>query len=272
MQHELGAIGRYILLGAIVSFTLSLALIGCRHTPTAEDITYAQVRYDLGVSEAEQGNVQAALRELAVAIERYPEFAEAHNAMGLLLHLSMGRHEQAERSYREALRIKPAFPEAHNNLGALYMDMGRLDEAEKHLRKALDDVLYATPYLAQGNLGWALYLQGRHEEALTQLRSAVIVQPQFCQGHRNLGRIYRELGRHNDARASFRDFVRHCPDFAEAQYEWGRIAFEEGRSDEAREAFEECFRLSPSGSLGDACQRHLEVMASSEEGAWGHEG
>ncbi len=260
------------LLGLMLPCSILVLQLGCTHTPTQEDITYAQVRYDLGVSEAEQGNVQAALRELQTAIDRHPDFAEAHNAMGLLLHVSMGRHDKAEAAYLEALRVRPDFSEVHNNLGALYIDMGRYEDAERHLRAALEDVVYSTPYLAQGNLGWSLYLQGRHEEAVTQLRSAVIVQPLFCQGHRNLGRIYREIGRHADARAAFKQFKEHCPEDAEAQYEWGRIAFEEGRTEEAREAFEACFRLSPRSTLGDACNRHLEVMADEREVSWGSEG
>jgi type IV pilus assembly protein PilF len=251
---------------------LLLCVSACTHTPTAEDIKYAQIRYDLGLNEAEQGNVQAALRELQVAVERHPDFAEAHNAMGLLLHLSLGRHAQAEASYLKALEIKPDFSDVHNNIGALYIDMARYAEAETHFRKALDDVLYGTPHIAQGNLGWVLYLQDRPEDAIMQLRSAVLVQPKFCQGHRNLGRIYRELGRHDEARSSFRQFVRQCPEVAEAQYEWGRIAYEQGNADEAREAFEACFRLAPDGEIGDVCHRHLEVMATGTGGVERSEG
>lgn len=272
MSFELGRGSEFSLFGVVLVFSVALAVSACRHGPTAEDIDYAQVRYDLGVSEAEEGNVQSAVRELKTAIERYPDFAEAHNALGLLLHMSLGRQQAAEEAYLEALRIRPGFSEVHNNLGALYLDMGRLEEAEKHLREALDDVVYATPYLAQGNLGWALYLQGSHDEALTQLRSAVIVEPRFCQGHRNLGRIYRELGRHEDAKSAFESFVEHCPSAAEAQYEQGRIRFEEGKSEEAREAFEACLELSPRSEVGKACQRHLDVMSGALEESEGGEG
>ncbi len=247
--------------GLLAVSLLGLALLmSCRHTPTQNEISYAQIRYDLALGEAEEGNTRAAIRELQSAIELYPDFAEAHNAMGLILHLSMGRHSRAEEAYLKALRIEPEFSEAHNNIGALYIDMGRYDEAEKHLRAALEDVLYVTPHLAKGNLGWVLYLQGRVEEGLTHLRSAVVVQPKFCMGHRNLGRIYREQGRFDDARSSFERFVEHCPDVAEAQHEWGVISQEEGNYEVAREAFQACIELSAGGSRGEECKRHLEAL------------
>ena len=37
---------------------------------------------------------------------------------------------------------------------------GSYDEAIKLYEQALNDMLYATPYIAQGNLGWALYKKG----------------------------------------------------------------------------------------------------------------
>jgi hypothetical protein len=53
---------------------------------------------------------------------------EGPNNLGLAL-ADLGRHAEAEESYREALRLDPGYAEAHANLGSLYKDQGKLEEA-----------------------------------------------------------------------------------------------------------------------------------------------
>ena len=46
-------------------------------------------------------------------------------------------HREAFTEYSEALRINENYPEAHCNLGRLLAQLGRKEEAQGHLRKAL---------------------------------------------------------------------------------------------------------------------------------------
>src|SRR2546425_908293 len=41
----------------------------------------------------------------------------------------LGRFEQAEDSYHEALRLRPGYAEAHTNLGCALKEQGRVEEA-----------------------------------------------------------------------------------------------------------------------------------------------
>ncbi len=41
----------------------------------------------------------------------------------------MGKHEEAIASYTKALQIKPDFAKAHNNLGIALKDLGKHEEA-----------------------------------------------------------------------------------------------------------------------------------------------
>jgi Flp pilus assembly protein TadD len=45
-----------------------------------------------------------------------PDFAEAHNNLGNTLK-ELGRLDEAEASYNQAIALKPDYAEAHRNLG-----------------------------------------------------------------------------------------------------------------------------------------------------------
>ena len=49
----------------------------------------------------------------------------------------LGQLDDAVKSYKKALAIKPDFAEAHNNLGITLKELDQLDEAVKSYEKAL---------------------------------------------------------------------------------------------------------------------------------------
>ena len=65
-----------------------------------------------------------------------------------------GKLDEAVAQYQQALALKPDFAEAHNNLGIALRDQGKLDEAVAQYRRALAlNSRYGETY---GNLGLAL--------------------------------------------------------------------------------------------------------------------
>ena len=117
---------------------------------------------------------RARCKEFEESLKLDPDFADAHNAIAVLLHLVLrpeGRGGEALQA--GASRFAPAFSEAKVNLGNLYLDQGRLDEAIALYEQALNDMLYATPYIAEANLGWAYFKKGNSTQAIEHLRAAV---------------------------------------------------------------------------------------------------
>ena len=125
----------------------------------------------LGVSLQVQG--KDSLPALLKATELLPNDAEAHNNLGITLK-ELGRLDEAEASYRQALRIKPNFIEAHNNLGLTLFEMGRLDEAEAGYRRALQ----IKPDLveAHNNLALLLNAQGKSMMALNIINRSLHIR------------------------------------------------------------------------------------------------
>jgi tetratricopeptide (TPR) repeat protein len=249
-----------VLSGRVVCLLWVLAS-ACKHVPTEQEQQGALIHHDLGVQAIQSGNVQGALREFQIALELDPNLAEAHYAIGTLLHLSFSRREQAIEHFNKALAIRPNYSEARANLANVYLDLGQYDRAIALYREVLSDVLYPTPYIAQGNLGWALYKKGDTRGALENIRGALIANPKFCQGYRNLGIIYRDQGNFEDACQEFSKYEQACPDAADAYYEEGKCLTKRGRREAAMQAFAQCqAKATNQPSLKDDCRKLQEQL------------
>lgn len=234
---------------------LALGLAACRHGPSEKDRDTANSHYQLGLIAQQNGDVREAYREFEQALQADPGNAEVHQSIGILLHLSFGRPAEAERHYLRALELKPGYSEAKTNLGNVYLDQGRYDDAIRLYREALADMLYPTPFIAQGNLGWALYKKGQLQQALAAIRGAVAQNPRFCLGYRNLGIIHEETGDGREACRQYARFRETCPEAADAWRREGVCQARSGQVDEARNSFAQCEARAQAGELKDTCRQ-----------------
>ena len=97
------------------------------------------------------------------------------------------RGDATRRSPASAARsiCAPGHAEAHGNLGLALYEQGRLDEAIAAYNRAIA----LRPDLAgvQNNLGVALRDQGRPDEAIAAYRRAIALKPDHAEAHNNLG-------------------------------------------------------------------------------------
>lgn len=103
-----------------------------------------------------------AMAELLIIIAKKPDFASAHNNLGLIYKES-DRLKEAEREYKEALKAEPLYAEAMNNLAVLYDNEGRYNEAVELFKNALR----INPKSHEINLNLAITLErmGKIEDA-----------------------------------------------------------------------------------------------------------
>jgi type IV pilus assembly protein PilF len=238
------------------------SLSGCG--PTQKEIEAAQIHYELAINAMENAHdAQTALRELQLTVQLNPRSADAQNAMGLVLHLMLHRPEEAVPHYLEAIKLDPKNSEIKNNLGACYLDLGKYPEAIALFEQALQDVLYRTPYIAQGNLGWALYKSGDTHGAIEHLKIAVQMNPEYCQGYRSLGMIYSDTGQLADSRRAFESFQKRCPQLPEGHYRLGLVLLKLDDQNRAKSEFAACVKDQadqPNSELGAECERLLKLM------------
>ena len=227
-------------LAAVLALAAAGVLGSCVHIPTEKERQGSEAHYDLGINAQASGDVRSALKEFEESLKLDDDFAEAHNAIAVLLHLSFDRKDEAEKHYRRAIEIRPTFSEAKVNLGNLYLDQGRLDEAISLYEQALNDMLYATPYIAEANLGWAYFKKGNSTQAVEHLRASITQNPQFCLGYKDLGLVQDARGDLAAACTEFGRFVQACPKVAEAHQMLGSCLVRQGRAAEARASFDAC--------------------------------
>jgi type IV pilus assembly protein PilF len=233
----------------------ALFALACAHVPTEKELRASEIHYDLGIQAQTAGNLQEAYAEYEQALKLDPRNARAHDAMALLLHLAFQRPREAIPHFEEALRLDSQFSEARVNLGNVYLDLKQYDQAIAHYERALNDMRYPTPYIAQCNLGWAEYKRGNTEKAIDQIKSSVTVNPKFCLGYRNLATIYDETGRQKEACGQFARYRENCPEIPDAYYREAVCLAKLGRSADAERRFAECEAKAMDGQLKDDCRR-----------------
>lgn len=101
-------------------------------------------------------------RDLRAVIELNPEHAQALNALGYTLADRTDRLQEAYELIQRALAINPDDFYIVDSMGWVLYRMGRLDEAEKYLRRALE--LRNDPEVA-AHLGEVLWVKGEREAA-----------------------------------------------------------------------------------------------------------
>jgi Flp pilus assembly protein TadD len=99
-----------------------------------------------------------------------------------------GQTDDAAAVLERAAQLAPQNSVVQGNLGALYLKLGRLADAEAHLRLALDaQPEDPVPWL--GNLAAVCLRQGRPEEARAPLARALQLAPQ----DRHVQQLWQEL-------------------------------------------------------------------------------
>ncbi len=145
--------------------------------------------------------------------------------------------------------------EAHNNLGMVLEQKGGVDEAITQFREALK--LDPACMLARNNLGIALGQKGRLDEAIIQFRKASELDPDSPIAYSNLGLALEQKGRLDEAITQFQNALQITPDQADIHFNLGNVLLQRRRLDEAITQFQNALLIKPDiakaqNNLGDA--------------------
>lgn len=146
------------------------------------------VAYRLGHCHLALGDFARAEQALRRETRAHPDYANAHNALGVAL-VNQAKSAEALAAFVAATRLEPAHAEASNNAGSVLRALGRPEEALPYLQQAIA----AQPGLADAhqNLGLALHALRRYDEAVASFRQVMALAPRTPYGLSSL--VWAEL-------------------------------------------------------------------------------
>jgi type IV pilus assembly protein PilF len=148
---------------------------------------------DLARGYLEQRDVLKARRPLEQALEIDPTSVEANVLMATVLQVE-GEKDLAEASYKKALRSDANDAMARNNYGSFLYAQGRYEEAHKQLLVAIQDTSYTARGQAYENLALTELKLGRPDDAEKNLQRALMLNSQQPRALLELANLYFERG------------------------------------------------------------------------------
>ena len=156
---------------------------------------------------------------------------------------SQGNISEAAKYYQLYINKGFADHRIFSNYGNILKDLGKLQEAEIFVRKAIQTMPNFA--YAHSNLGLILRDLGKSKEAEVSTRKAIELNPNYAEAHFNLGLILRDLGKSKEAEVSTRKAIELNPNYADAHEALGRILNELGRKIESNECYKKALDLKP---------------------------
>lgn len=198
--------------------------------------------YFLGLllgQSARFGEAVEILHKASARLRKQPQvifhLAEAQRLAGL--------PDEAEKSYRQALKLKPDFFEAHANLGALLQSRGQLAAAAQELERAHRLNPRAAPVLISlSGLGLET---GEPERSLAFARKAAALAPNMPESRLAVGNALAATGDFDAAITAYEQALQLNPALADAHLGAGVARKAKGDINGAVEAYEQAWRIEP---------------------------
>ena len=248
-----------------------------------------------------QGNHEAAERELKKALAQAPDSSYLHEALASLyyemdrldeslseylktleldpenpnaafgaayIYQQWEMYDSARYYYRLSIRIEPSDPGTHLNLGNVLWDMGDLRGAEAEYREALR--LEPTYTKAHYNLGLFYRHLGKDSLAEVHYLAAVESDPENYDSRWNLALLYKDMERYPEAAEQWETLLEYYPDNLSVLYELANTKEKMGEKEEAKGIYRDIIAVDP--DYGEAYYRMAILLGAAEESdAWSAE-
>ncbi len=170
----------------------------------------AELQTRLGMGYLREGKYELAWQRLNKALDADPRYSTAHNAMALLYE-RIGQAEKARTHYSAAIKHNPSDSSAHTNYGSFLCRQGELEAAEEQFQLAIGNALYETPEIPYANLGLCMSQVGRRDDAEKYLRRALELNPRIPGALIAMSDLSLQKGEQLSARAYMQRYAEVAP-------------------------------------------------------------
>jgi superkiller protein 3 len=185
-------------------------------------------------------NYDGAITKLQAIIEGRKDCANCYAALGGV-YLRKGDLANAEKSHLEAIKLDPKLASSYDDLGTIYNQQRKFEEAAKMTTKAME--LNQAAAASAGASGGGGAPSGNDAKSLY-----------------NQGVIMWNQSKVAEARAYFERAVKLDPKYANAQYQLGLALYSEGKAAEAKGALETYLKLAPTGENAETAKAILATI------------
>jgi Flp pilus assembly protein TadD len=207
---------------------------------------FARNHLSFGSVFFQRGYFDQAEASFRLALRDDPSSAEAYYGLGSVF-LKQDKTKEARDSFERAVKLNANYPDtlanAWNNLGLLATREGHSAEAIGHFQEALQH--NPDHWIALENLGNAYRQQKRWEEARKALERAVAARPDNPEANYSLGMVFAQSEDTDRAYLYLQKALELRPAYPEALNNLGVLYLRTGRRDKAVAKFEECIRIAP---------------------------
>lgn len=233
-------------------------LFGCI---SAKDRTDGKVHYTLGLSYLREPNYSLALKEFLLAAKANPDDPQIHLSLGHTYQL-LRAHEDAEKSFKKALRLSDASdaPICQNNLGALYLDMKRWDDAIFYFTLASKNLLFQNQDVANAGIGYSHFNKGDMLTAISFYKKSLEINPNYATARVRLAEAYEAFGKTDLALKEYQEVVKIAPNNPVIQFQYGLSSAKLGRKNQAVQAFREVIRIAPDSEEARLALDHIKLL------------
>ncbi|MGH9614077.1 MAG: tetratricopeptide repeat protein [Bryobacteraceae bacterium] len=159
----------------------------------------AWTHYLLGTAYEDQQQLDKAIAEYKLALERDSTIPNANFAIGYIYWQQQDTENARDWLQKEALKGCHAL--ANYYLGEIARTEGNLHNAEARYKRAIEcDPSNGDAHM---RLGIAMGDQKRYRDAVLQLKQAIRLQPNESSAHYHLASIYTQMGRTAEAKAEY---------------------------------------------------------------------
>ncbi|HEY7911727.1 MAG TPA: tetratricopeptide repeat protein [Blastocatellia bacterium] len=235
----------------------------------------ARLEYEAGMALLREGKSDQAIAKLKKAIDLFPNYFRALNDLGVIYmklklnneagdsfekaiaiapriyypRLNLGIIRTRQSRYKDAIKIleplnkeNPQLPDVSIALGDALMADNRLNDAERHLRDALEDKKISDSMAGDAHykLGLLLNRKRRFEEAIQELTVADKLIPNSARIHLQLGGALMQVKRLDEAEALLlTSYQLGGKEMGAAQFLLGQVYFMKEEFEKAMHAFEQ---------------------------------
>lgn len=208
--------------------------------------------YFLGLSLYNKGELENALSQFRLILDRNPSFNQARLLAGVIL-LQQQRTDDAISELTKLLEYNENSSQAHTLLGSAYMVKGMYEEGIKELDKAIDiEPRHIEAYLRKGVF---LLSQGKNAEVEVNLTKALKIAPKLVGTRLALASFYEHQNYHDKAVATLKSGLTGSKSDADLYCGMARILFAHNPS-EAQKLIQKAKELNP-----DSVAPHI-ILAS----------